>query len=349
MTVALVVAALAVLVVGAVVWWVQRPRPMSTVAAYVVPWDADAGIASLRRHGDVLTAVSPVWFHPGDDGGLVEHRDPGLRELIAVADAHDVAVVPAITNHRDGRWDADLVHRLVADPERRADHVERIVALVLRRDFAGVDLDYEALRPGDRDAYAAFVAELAEALHAHDRTLSVTVQPKTSDAGGAPFHRAQDYTALGRAADQVRVMIYDQHGPWSQPGPLASIGWTTDVIEYAVSRIPAHKVVVGIGAYGYDWAGDGGWDLMWREAVDLAAHHDAPLHWDTDHAAPFFTYADERDVVHTVWFENAASQLAKVEVARRHGVGGVFVWRLGGEPPGLWEDLRARSTSERRG
>lgn len=42
---------------------------------------------------------------------------------------------------------------------------------------------------------------------------------------------------------------------------------------------------------------------------------------------------------HVVWLEDATSVAARLQVARRHGVGGVGAWRLGQEDPDVWPHL----------
>ena len=42
---------------------------------------------------------------------------------------------------------------------------------------------------------------------------------------------------------------------------------------------------------------------------------------------------------HVVWLEDAASTAARLEIVRRHGVGGVGTWRIGQEDPTVWPHL----------
>jgi spore germination protein len=44
-------------------------------------------------------------------------------------------------------------------------------------------------------------------------------------------------------------------------------------------------------------------------------------------------------VDHEVWYEDAESIAAKLELADSHGVGAVELWRLGSEDPRLWDSL----------
>ena len=136
-----------------------------------------------------------------------------------------------------------------------AAQVASIVALTEREHYAGIDLDYENLHAGDRQAFTTFVTRLARALHARGKVLSVAVFAKTTNAGTDPRNLAQDYAAIGRAADQVRLMAYDYHWASSPPGPVAPISWVRAVLRYARTQIPASKIILGVPLYGYDWVG----------------------------------------------------------------------------------------------
>jgi len=117
--------------------------------------------------------------------------------------------------------------------------------------------------------------------------------------------------------------------------------WVTDVIAFARTMIPAGKIMQGVPFYGYDWVGQRGTDLVWTDAMALAQQHSATINWDSASASPWFTYTAQK-TRHTVWFENAASVTAKLAVTTAYDIGGVTLWRLGGEDSGNWAALRSQ-------
>ena len=215
-----------------------------------------------------------------------------------------------------------------------AAQVAGIVALTEREHYAGIDLDYENLHAGDRQAFTTFVTRLARALHARGKVLSVAVFAKTTNAGTDPRNVAQDYAAIGRAADQVRLMAYDYHWDSSPPGPVAPISWVRAVLRYARTQIPASKIILGVPLYGYDWVGHHGTGISWLQALRLSRQYHATAHYDQASQAPWFRYRDAAGHEHTVWFENAASSRAKFDAAQGAQIGGVYLWMYGYEDAG---------------
>lgn len=310
-----------------------------SVSAYAVPWDRDQGLASVRAHAGQLDQISPVWYTPQDDGTLVRNMATDTDSFVSIVRDAEATLVPSVSNFRDGGWDGELVAGILEDEDLTESHVSAIVSTVLQQGWDGIDIDYESLPADTRTSYASFLALLGDRLRANDKVLSVTVQAKASQEGAAPFHRAQDYREIGLAADTVRIMAYDHHWAGSQHGPLAPLDWVQSVLDFAVTKVEPAKVSLGIAAYGYDWGASGGEVISSSEALTLAQRVGAEVRWDEQSRSPWFAYADSQGVQHTVWFENGRSAAAKLRLAEAFDIGGVFLWRLGGEDADVWRHL----------
>jgi spore germination protein len=309
-----------------------------TVAGYVVPWDPRS---KPTAGAGVLDEVSPVWFQPTETGTL----DYASEQARASAENFDAAVlplVPSISNFRDGRWDGELVARLVADPQQRRAHIAAIADLVRSRGWPGVDIDYESLPASSRGKYSSFVAELANVLHTVPARLSVTVHAKTSEPGSWHGAQAQDWRAIGAAADEVRVMAYDHSDAASPPAPIAPPSWVDKVLMLATENVPRDRITLGLPTYGYDWIANGnGTAVQWADVQAIADSRGAPQQWDAGTSSPWLRYTDEQGREHTVWYEDARSLGVKLDLARSYRVSRVVLWRLGGEDPAVWSALHA--------
>ena len=312
-------------------------REAAKVIGYVPYWDQARGFATVRRHPSLFDEVSPMWYSL-DAAGRVVLTDPENTvvdpRMVRFMQAKGIKVIPTIADLRNGAWHPEAVRSMLHDPKRRQAHVRGIANLVSTKHYDGVDVDYEALEASDRTAYSTFLRELATALHADGKMLSSTVHPKLSDAGDDGRNAAQDFRAIGAAVDEVRVMTYDYHWETSPPGPVAPADWVRSVIVWTVSQIPSTKVVLGAVLLGYDWVRGVGSTVDYLQAMSLARTHHAPLVRSRD-GTPSFSYI-LRGQRHAVWFEDATSLRAKLDLVSRYHLRGVFFWRLGGEDPAVW-------------
>ena len=320
------------------------------VVGNLVFWDQARGFEAIAANADLFSEVSPFWYHVAADGSVVPYTTAAGATyedaaIIAFLRERNILVMPTVANIVNGVWNGPLVSKLIADATLSSRNINNLVQLAVTRQYDGIDLDYEDLAASDRAAFSAFVNRLAVALHAQGKLLSVNVYAKTSEPGGWDGPKAQDWAAIGLAADQVRIMSYEYHWSTSEAGPISPIDWVTDVMWFARATIPRDKIMQGVPLYGYDWVGRSGTAIVWQEAMALANQHGVAIKWDAPSASPWFEYV-RQNVRHTVWFENSWSLDEKLQVALAVDVGGVTLWRLGGEDPDNWNALRARFGGE---
>ncbi len=338
---------LILLVVGAVL--VVGPRmlmpgqtPSTLVVGSLPFWNLTEGPNVVLANRGNFNEVSPWIYGIARNGQIVAQVPERAAETAAGMDQlrkSGIALVPTIANVTNGRWAYEPVANMLHDPAAMTRHVNDVVALVQREGYAGIDIDYEDLRAADRDAFTAFVTRLGEALHAEDKILSVAVFGKTTDAGEDQRNVAQDYAAIGKAVDEVRLMAYDYHWSASPPGPVAPITWVRQVLDYAKTQIPAKKIILGVPVSGFDWVDGRGEPVSWLQCFGRTKAFGATLQYDRLSQSPSFRYTDAQGRAHEVWFENAESTAAKLEAAKATGIRGVYLWMIGGEDDRTWAQL----------
>ncbi len=328
------------------------PPPLNRVAAWMPSsWDSDRARASWEANRAHIQELSPVWYqlHSNGDGSINPYTGARDAALVEQAHAQGALVIPLINNYYDGVGvDAVPVGVVIHDPARRTAHIVALVDEVLAYGYDGIDIDYESLNGADdRDPFSLFVEELAAALHAHGKLLAVTVHPKTYAPGSWSGPQAQDWKRLGAAADRFRVMTYAYNGCSTGPGPIAPLWWMEDVMRHATSAVPPNKVYVGVHLYGHDWGGGTCTSVTWETAQQRFDAHATIRQWQGDAgwrrtvAEPWFAYTDEAGQRHKVWYADGESVRARLGLVQKYGLGGIAVWRLGGEDPAAWEAIAA--------
>lgn len=306
-----------------------------------VDWPGDRlALRSLQAYAQHIDAVAYFGLFLDRHGNLT---NPGgdSRELRDAARRSGQAVLLTVHNATPGGFDRAGARALLNDAGARARAVENIHRAVAEGGYAGVNLDLEAIDAADRDRYTSFVRALADRLRPAGLAVTVAVPAKTSDDRRNNWSGAFDYAALGRIADALVIMAYDEHWPGGPPGPVASLGWAERVARYAASTVPPRKVLFGIAGYGYDWTVSTGETvaLSAPSAAQKAARLGVKVLWDPAAQVPYYEYWDGQGHRHLVYYENASSMAAKIDLVTRHRFAGIALWRLGLEDPESWQGV----------
>ncbi|MFO7245348.1 MAG: glycosyl hydrolase family 18 protein [Thermaerobacter sp.] len=277
-----------------------------------VAGDEAAALADAGTPAAGITHVAPCWFVLDAEGRLEPRPDEvpaGPGGSLDPAGAQEPDGSPEPSGFRDpagwaqGRMEAwrrrgiavwpvigtpeddGAVLRSLLDHEqgrrRAADAVQRLC-----RDggLPGVTLAAAGAFPEGRDAFSAFVEELAWALHASGARLALVVPPQVTDpaAAAAPDPLADpggwlqaraasfDYRALAVYADlfivdtrdyavrpRIRRDAAGRLHVLGGPGAVAPQGWLESVIDHALLHVPARRLVLTLPLYGRAWPAGG--------------------------------------------------------------------------------------------
>jgi spore germination protein YaaH len=306
---------------------------------------------AVRDFAEYLTIVSVDVYAVRPDGTITGGDVFGV---VAFCKAHGIEVYACVSNYNDNPdvdgFDVELARAAIVT--HRGKVIARLEALAASGGYDGVNIDFENLAyssdiDDDRAAFTGFIHELASRLHALDLKLAISVPGKTEDSPDDTWSYPFDYTALGEDADLLQLMTYDQHGPWSEPGPVSGADWVENCVAYAVSVVDPAKLLIGLPAYGYDWnltdSDPASWtysatSFSWVDVPALLTKPGAVLHWDEASQSPYVTYT-ERGHRHEAWFESAESLRAKTALIVKYHLAGLSMWSLGQEDAGFWEAL----------
>ncbi len=326
------------------------PSPAATVELDTPPPDPSTGatqafllattsssFADFRDHYQKVGVLYPTYYdcnraHPAQIDG---QDDP---QVTGFAKARNVPVMP-----RYNCQNLTALRAVLNDPATRQAVISGLVGLVQANGYSGINLDIESGAPSDRASLTSFVASLADALHAVGARLSIDVSPKVKDVPNHPRSTFYDYNALSQSADIVVVMAWGLHWSTSGPGSLVDLTWLSQVAGYVRTVANPQKFVIGTPGYGFDWAAGGGIShpadpLDFSDIQALLASTGAQPARDPASAELHFTYTDASGTGHEVWYADATSIAAALNVARGNGLGFAF-WRTGQEDVTTWDSL----------
>jgi spore germination protein len=330
------------LTVGTRLYVPPKSKRRAEINAYVEPRGSSVSSAltnASKEAAPYLTYLAPFSFRINRDGTL---QAPPLGELPQIARNAGVTLMMVVTNLENDQFSDELGRIILTNEALQNKLLDNILATAERLGFRDIHFDMEFLRPADREAYNAFLRKARDRIHAKGYLISTALAPKTSAGQQGKWYEAHDYRAHGQIADFVVIMTYEWGYSGGPPQPVSPIGPVRKVLEYAVSEIPANKIMMGQNLYGYDWTlpyvqgGPYAKAVSPQAAIELAKQANVAISYDYQAQAPHFNYTDSAGKSHTVWFEDARSIQAKFNLLKELGLRGISYWKLGLPFPQNW-------------
>ncbi|OEH86413.1 spore gernimation protein [Desulfuribacillus stibiiarsenatis] len=328
--------------VGLRIYIPPRPRTNAEINAYVEPLGGAVTPAleqATRNAAPLLTYLAPFSYQIQRDGTL---QGPPMNNFPAIAQANRAALMLVVTNLEGGQFSAELGRIILTNVELQDRLLDNIIAEARRYNFGDVHFDLEFLPPELRENYNNFLRRAKARLSAQGLLMSTALAPKTSATQVGPWYEAHDYRAHGEIADFVVIMTYEWGYSGGPPMPVSPIGPVRQVLEYALTEMPASKIMMGQNLYGYDWTlpyvpgGPYARAVSPQRAIEIAAQNNVAIQYDFTAQAPHFDYRDAEGRLHKVWFEDARSIQAKFNLVKELGLRGVSYWKLGLSFPQNW-------------
>lgn len=327
----------------------EPPLGTAQVDGYAYPY-IDREV--LRTTLPFLTYLSIFSYGIRDDGSLIPPVG-GDEELIALAKEYGAVPLLLLTSlGEDGTFSNELANRVLTDPALRASVIENAVNTVKNKGYGGVNVDFEFIPQQGAAEYPNFLRELRENLKTERLVLLVSLAPKSSREQRGLLYEGHNYPAIGESADLALLMTYEWGYTYGPPLAVSPLPEMQRVVDYALTEIPAQKLLLGIPNYGYNWTlpyvrGESkAMSLSNVAALRLAGEKRAEIQFDSRAQTPYFTYYEysseqKKQLEHVVWFDDARSMDSKLRLVQQNGLSGIGVWNIMRYFPQLWLVLNA--------
>jgi chitinase len=264
-----------------------------------------------------LTHVN-LWFLNPDSLGNFTKDFSSLEPFIKAAHKKKVKVLFSI----GGGSKQAQYHTLLQD-DQRGMLIEKLVALTLKHDIDGIDVDLEG---SDIDEnYEPFVVELAQALRSHNKLITAAI---------AVYYKDKLTDRVLSQYDFVNVMSYDRTGPWrpEKPGPHSLYSHAVEDLEYfgTVRKIPAAKMTLGVPFYGYGYGPE-----LTSEAISMSYQK------ITD-TFPGAEKTDEWKMPDgKILYYNGIPTIKQKTTLAKQKASGIMIWQIRGDARGSKSLLKA--------
>ena len=235
--------------------------------------------------------------------------------------------------------DQESLTDLLSDSTVQMNQINALVNTAVSGEFAGINLDYQGVAAAQKEAFTSFVTSLADALHAQNLTLAITLgTPQESE--GQWDSAGQDWAAIGTIADIIYVQMPLDPAAYSDNGTaMQMLNWATRLVDRtkmtmlvsagAVDRVgeaflemPNEQALANFGQLEFV---SGSEEVEPGTAIELALSGEAsPLEWDGASLTYRYSY-EMNDQTHDVWLGNPAALSHRLELVERYHMRGAAV------------------------
>ncbi len=288
-----------------------------------------------------LTSVSLFGLEVNGNGDIVTRRDdnaidpgwemwnnPNLPALIRKARGNNLKVYVTVKSFTNNN-----IRSLSKSDEAQRKMIANVSYLVSSRNLDGVNIDFEPTEAMDqetREGFTRLIKNLNIELKKQNPNAHLSIDTYLSSGSEQGLF---DLPKLVAALDAVVIMGYDMHTPKGDPGPLAAMGGSANIIGYVqnyLEKIPSNKIILAVPYYGYDWPtnnkdaeGKGVPYAQIAEAVKSTS-----FKWDENSQTPYYTYI-ENGTPRIVHYDNLRSLGIKYDFINDKNLKGVGIWALG--------------------
>ena len=315
----------------------KKPKVEGTIS---LVWDYYQVAAPDRTGTQIkgVNVVAPTCFRlqQAGRGKINSNIGKAGEKYIKWAHEQGYKVWPTISNESLN----DTTSEIIRDYKLRESMINQIVDYIVTYNLDGINIDFENMYEADKNYFSRFLIELEPRLNEIGAVLSVDV---TAPDGSPNWSLCYDRYTIGKVADYVMFMAYDQYGASStQAGTTAGCGWVEENIQKFLGQeeVPAQKLVLGIPFYARVWYTNSEGKLK-NEAIPMKKLEEvigsgATKVWD-ENLKQYKVEYTKNGRKYEVWLEDEKSIEAKLDLVGKYNLSGAAYWQKGMEIDSIWD------------
>lgn len=292
-----------------------------------------------------LTNVTIFGYGFDAEGNLIETPD---EEVIAIAKSYGVQPIMLLAAmDEQGQFSLENGRIVFNNTLLQEKLIAGILVVMQQKGYVGLDIDMEFIPADLKEAYINFIENVTRQLNQYGYFVNVDLAPKVSATQQGLLYESHDYARIGQIVDRVLLMTYEWGYTYGPPMAVAPLPSVKRVLDYGVTEIAREKIFMGIPNYGYDWplpyerGVTAAKTIGNEEAIMLAVNYRTEILFDENAMSPYFYYTDEQGIQHVVWFEDARSIQAKIQLGFSYPLRGLGYWNIMRPFPQNWRVVDA--------
>jgi spore germination protein YaaH len=169
-----------------------------------------------------LSIIAPFWYKLDDKhlGSLIDSvTDDHKRKVIQSAHEKHLKVYLLVHNllYETVEKGKQVASNVLDNDKNRNVFIQNLRNEMNQFNYDGINIDMENLYLTDRNSFSLMIKKLSDTLHRDGKAVTVSVPANTGDSRANPWSPWFDYAKLGRFADRLMIMTYDEHNPRTTP------------------------------------------------------------------------------------------------------------------------------------
>lgn len=284
-----------------------------------------------------VNVVSPTWYELKNSNGEISSKYS--QAYYNAAKSMGYEIWPIITNGIDSAsYTANDTSVMLKSEYNREQFIKNLLKIAKENKLDGINIDFESMKTEDRDLYTELIRELVPIFRNNNIKVSVDMY----------FVAYIDRKGVGKAADYVVLMGYDQRGAWSnEVGSIAEVSWVEGNINSLIndSDISSEKIILGIPFYTRLWTIKNGEEkpttkvYTMKNCQDFLKKYNITTVYDEDAGQNYAEYK-EGSLTHKLWIEDKDSVKRRAEIVNKYNLAGITGWRKGFETDDIWQVIK---------
>lgn len=300
-------------------------------------------VSAPTRTGKItgVNVVSPSFFYMTKYSTTNVYENVGNEGIAYVNWAHEngYQVWPMFTNSNMSE-----TSKMLSDYKSRETVINQIINYIKQYNLDGINIDFEGMYEADKDNFSRLLIEIRPRLNEIGAVLSVDV---TAPDGAPEWSLCYDRYTIGKVADYVMFMAYDQYGvSATKAGTTAGHNWVEANVKKFLGQeeVKAEKIILGIPFYTRVWKEINGnviSSVVNIGNVNNLIPSNATKTWDEDLQQYYVEYK-KGGATYKIWVEDEKSIEAKLDLVSKYNLGGAAYWEYDRATNSIWNLIESK-------
>lgn len=300
-------------------------------------------VSAPTRTGKItgVNVVSPSFFYMTKYSTTNVYENVGNEGIAYVNWAHGngYQVWPMFTNSNMSE-----TSKMLSDYKSRENVINQIIKYIKQYNLDGINIDFEGMYETDKDNFSRFLIEIRPRLNEIGAVLSVDV---TAPDGAPEWSLCYDRYTIGKVADYVMFMAYDQYGvSATKAGTTAGHNWVEANVKKFLGQeeVKAEKIILGIPFYTRVWKEINGnviSSVVNIGNVNNLIPSNATKTWD-ENLQQYYVEYKKGGATYKIWVEDEKSIEAKLDLVSKYNLGGAAYWEYDRATNSIWNLIESK-------